>query len=147
MPVERHNARNNARCMQARKTTHGLDRQHQYVDRTHFTLKNRTELVTFQQIPDIRKCANISPIYKKGRKDEVNNYRPVSLTCILCKILESIIRDKVKEHFISNKLFTNRQFGFLKGRSTVTQLLQILDDWTEASESGGRIDVIYTNFE
>ena len=50
-------------------------------------------------------------IYKKGRKDEVNNYRPVSLTCILCKILDSIIRDKVMEHFISNKLFTNKQIG------------------------------------
>ena len=94
----------------------------------------------------IWKCANISPIYKKGRKDDVNNYRPVSLTCI-CKILESIIRDKVMEHFTINKLFTNRQFGFLKGRSTVTQLLQILDDWTETLESGGRIDVIYTDFE
>ena len=52
------------------------------------------------------------------------------------------------EHFTINKLFTNRQLGFLKGRSTVTQLLQILDDdWTEALESGGRIDVIYTDFE
>ena len=39
--------------------------------------------------------ANISPIYKKGRKDDVNNYRPVSLTCILCKVMESIIGDKV----------------------------------------------------
>jgi len=100
-----------------------------------------------KHIPDIWKRANISPIYKNGRKDEVNNYRPVSLTCILCKILKFIIRDKVMEHFIFNKLFTNRQFGFLKGRSTVTQLLQILDDWTEALESGGRIDVIYTDFE
>jgi len=44
-------------------------------------------------------------------------------------------------------LFTNRQFGFLKGRFIVTQLLQILDDWTEALESGGRIDVIYIDFE
>jgi len=51
------------------------------------------------------------------------------------------------EHFTANKLFTNRQFGFLKGRSTVTQLLQILDEWTEALETGGRIDVIYTYFE
>ena len=51
------------------------------------------------------------------------------------------------EHFTANKLFTNRQFGFLKGRSTVTQLLQILDEWTEALETGGRIDVIYTDFE
>ena len=51
------------------------------------------------------------------------------------------------EHFTMNKLFTNRQFGFLKGRSTVTQLLQILRDRSEALESGGRIDVIYTDFE
>ena len=62
-------------------------------------------------------------IYKKGRKDEVNNYRPVRLTCILCKLMESIVRDKVIDHFVKNKLFTNEQFGFLKGRSTVTQLL------------------------
>ena len=43
------------------------------------------------KMPAIWKCANISPIYKKGRKDEVS--RPVSLTCVLCKLLESIIRD------------------------------------------------------
>ena len=51
------------------------------------------------------------------------------------------------EYFVINKLFTNRQFGFLKGRSTVTQLPQILDDWRETLESGGRIDVMYTDFE
>ena len=51
------------------------------------------------------------------------------------------------DHFVKNKLFTNKQFGFLKGRSTVTQLFQILDDWTETLESGGRIDVVYTDFE
>ena len=79
--------------------------------------------------------------------EEVNNYRPVSLTCILCKIMESIVRDRIMEHFSINNLFTNRQFGFLKGRSTVTQLLKILDDWTEALEIGGRIDVMYTDFE
>ena len=57
--------------------------------------------------------------------------------------MESIIRDKIMDHFIVNKLFTTKQFGFLKGRSTVTQLLKILDDWTDTLESGGRIDVIY----
>ena len=64
------------------------------------------------QIPAIRKCANIAPIYKNGKKDEVNNYRSVSLTCILCKVMESIVRDKVMDHFVKNKLFTNKQFGF-----------------------------------
>jgi len=51
------------------------------------------------------------------------------------------------EHFKQNKYFSDRQFGFLKGRSTVTQLLSMLDDWTELLESGGRIDVIYTDLE
>ena len=54
---------------------------------------------------------------------------------------------KNMDHFVKNKLFTNKEFGFLKGRSTVTQLLQILDDWTETLESGGRIDVVYMDFE
>jgi len=67
-----------------------------------------------KQIPTIWKCANITPIYKKGRKDKAYNYRPVTLTCILCKVMESIVRDQFMEHFLLNKLFTNRQFGFLK---------------------------------
>jgi len=51
------------------------------------------------------------------------------------------------KHFKHNKYFSDRQFGFLKGRSTVTQLLSMLDDWTQLLESGGRIDVIYTDLE
>jgi len=51
------------------------------------------------------------------------------------------------EHFVRNKLFTNGQFGFLKCRSMVTQMLQILDEWTEALESGGSVDAVYTDFE
>jgi len=99
------------------------------------------------QIPEIWKCANISPVYKKVENNEVSDYKPVSLIRILCKVMESIIRDKIMEHFVVNNLFTDKQFGFLKGRSTVTQLLKVLDDWTEALETGGRIDVIYTDFE
>ena len=83
---------------------------------------------------------------QKGKKDTVSNYRPISLTCIVCKILQSIITDKIMEHFVKNKLFTNRQFGFLKVRSTVTQLLQTLDNWMEELESGSRVDVTYGAF-
>ena len=91
--------------------------------------------------------ANISAIFKKGSKLEVNNYRPISLTCICCKIMESMIRDEIFKFFINNKFFSKAQFGFIKGRSTVLQLLKILDEWTKLLESGGQIDVIYTDFE
>jgi hypothetical protein len=50
-------------------------------------------------------------------------------------------------HFSQNNLFSNRQFGFIKGRSTVLQLLRTLDQWTEQLEIGGQIDAIYIDFE
>ena len=50
-------------------------------------------------------------------------------------------------HFKINNLFSNKQFGFIKGRSTTLQLLQILDRWTELLENGGQIDVVYTDLQ
>jgi len=61
--------------------------------------------------------------------------------------LESIIRQSITDHFIDNNAFSNKQFGLIKGRSTVMQLLKIIDMWTESLESGGQIDVIYTDLE
>ena len=100
-----------------------------------------------KQLPDDWKSANISAIYKKGCKSDAVNYRPISLTCVVCKILESILRDHIMEHFRNNKLFATQQFGFLKGRSSVMQLLKALDDWTEQLELGGQIDTVYIDFE
>ena len=98
-------------------------------------------------LPEDWTSADVAPIFKKGSKSEVNNYRPISLTSVCCKIMEAIIRDNLIKYFDTNKLFSERQFGFLHGRSTVSQLLRILDNWTESLELGGQIDVIYTDLE
>jgi Reverse transcriptase (RNA-dependent DNA polymerase)/Endonuclease-reverse transcriptase len=100
-----------------------------------------------KKLPLDWRSANISTLFKTGSKSDVSNYRPVSLTSIVCKIMESIIKDNVVEHFKINNLFSKKQFGFIKGRSTVSQLLKIMDEWTEQLENGGRIDVVYTDFE
>ena len=50
-------------------------------------------------------------------------------------------------YFCANKLFSDRQYGFIKGRSTVLQLLKLTDDWVRVLDEGGQIDVIYTDFE
>ena len=84
---------------------------------------------------------------QKGSKSSVTNYRPIALTSIICKSMESIIRDHIMDHFTRNKLFSNKQFGFIKGRSTVLQLLNVLDAWTASLDNGGNIDAIYTDFE
>ena len=60
--------------------------------------------------------------------------------------MESIIRDNVAQYFTVNKLFSNYQFGFVKGRSATLQLLHILDDWTLALNSDKQVEIVYTDF-
>ena len=99
-----------------------------------------------ETLPQEWKHANVTAIYKKGQRTLPNNYRPVSLTCILCKVMESIIRDAVIAHFKENNLFSPKQFGFISQRSTVLQLLHVLDIWTEILDEGGSFEVIYCDF-
>ena len=61
--------------------------------------------------------------------------------------MEGFIRNYILNHFLDNNFFSNKQFGFLKGRSTVLQLLHIMDEWTECLENGGQIKAIYSDFE
>jgi len=83
----------------------------------------------------------------KAKSPNYANYRPINLTSILCKIMEQFIRDYIIQHFLHNDLFSKNQFGFLKGRSTMLQLLNIMEKWTTALENGGQINTIYTDFE
>lgn len=98
-------------------------------------------------LPDDWKVSNITVIHKKGSKMDVSNYRPISLTSVICKLFESLIRDKLLEYFSYNNLFSSSQYGFISGRSTMIQLLTVVDKWTAALEDGGQIDVIYTDLE
>ena len=98
------------------------------------------------KLPSIWKQANVSPIFKKGKKQHASNYRPVSLTCILCKVQESMIRDDIIAHMNANQLISSRQFGFLSGRSTILQLLHVVEEWTEILDGGGSINVCYMDF-
>jgi len=75
----------------------------------------------------------------------LSNYRPISLTSIPCKVIEGFIRDHIMKHFTDNNLFNNNQYAFLKRRSTMLQLLRVMD--TKCLESGGQINVIYTDSE
>ena len=71
----------------------------------------------------------------------------MSLTCIVCKVFESIISDHLITYFKQNNLFSNKQYGFIHGRSTQIQLLKIIDSWINSIDEGNEINVIYTDFE
>ena len=100
------------------------------------------------KIPSSWKDAHVSPIFKKGSKSLPCNYRPISLTSVVCKLLESLLRDALMSHMISNNLISTYQHGFVQGRSCTTQLLAVLESWTKIlDEEGGCIDSIYLDFQ
>ena len=95
------------------------------------------------QVPDDWKIADISPIFKKGSKQSRENYRPISLTGIVCKIGEKIVRDRVLHFWQNINLLNANQFAYLKGRSTVAQLLTTIHDWAGSRNCNTPTDVIF----
>ena len=98
------------------------------------------------QVPKEWKSATITPIFKKGKKSDPSNYRPVSLTSIPCKKAESIVYDAIFDHMIENNFFSIRQYGFIKGRTTILQLLKVIESWVNTLDNGGTVDDINLDF-
>ena len=95
------------------------------------------------EIPNDWKCANVTAIHKKDAKSVPNNYKPVSLTSVCCKILEKVIRRHLFDFLTQNNILSDKQYGFLPGRSTTLQLLKALDDWTAELDKGFEVDSVH----
>ena len=97
-------------------------------------------------IPEDWKLANVTPIFKKGSKFKPGNYRPVSLTCISCKLNESCLKDAMVDHLVTNALIRDSQHGFMNRKSCTTNLLEFLEKLTSEQDAGHAVDVIYLDF-
>ena len=98
------------------------------------------------RLPAEWKTGEVIPIYKKGDRRNPASYRPVSLTAIPSKVLESIVRDNLLEHFASTGLLHDAQHGFLPRRSCSSQLMEAIEDWSAAVEAGDPVDIAYLDF-
>ena len=98
------------------------------------------------KIPQKWKSAEVRPIFKKGDKSSADNYRPVSLTSVVCKVFEKFIRDAMYQHLTDNNILSPDQFGFCSGRSCVTQLLVTANDWLFSLDNKTPVDAIYLDF-
>ena len=97
------------------------------------------------RVPKKMKSANVIPIFKNGDKRCPNNYRPVSITPIISKLMESIIKDDIEKHVYQSGLLHTSQHGFNRGKSTSTNLIQFWDDVTNAAERHQSLSIIYTD--
>ena len=87
------------------------------------------------------KLANVTPIFKKGDKQLIKNYRPISLLPICGKILEKVIFNNLYSYLHTNNLITKNQSGFRPGDSTTNQLLYLLDEIHQAFDSPKSLEV------
>ena len=99
------------------------------------------------KVPSIWKQGVVSALFKKGMKCLPSNYRPITLTSIVCKVLEKIIVKLIQKHLKSNLLEDLHQHGFTVNKSTITNLIEALNIWTEALSHGLSIDIIYLDYE
>ena len=98
-------------------------------------------------LPPIWKSANVSCIFKSGDKKSASKYRPISITPVICRLLERIIRNAVMSHCIDNNIFSDCQYGFRNRRGCTLQLLKVLDDWTKAIDNGLPVDTLYLDLQ
>jgi hypothetical protein len=97
-------------------------------------------------LPSDWRTAIICPIFKKGDKFDPGNYRPVSLTSLVVKIMESIIYDTTIKFLVKHHVIPDNQHGFMPGKSITSNLLCCLSDWTKLLDLGRSLDVVYFDF-
>ena len=87
----------------------------------------------------------IKPIFKSGDRSLVQNYRPISLLCVCSKVLERIVFNHIL-NFVKERI-SKHQFGFMLHRSTLQQLLLLLNSIVESSRKSLQTDLIYLDFK
>ena len=97
-------------------------------------------------VSHIWNSANASPIFKTGEKSAAANYRPISLTCILCKVMEHTIASNIVKHLDSHGLMYDLQHGFRERRSCETQLVSLVEDLARKASQGKQTDLILLDF-
>ena len=92
------------------------------------------------KVPVDWKLANV-PIFKKGKKEDPGNYRPVSLTSVPGKIMENVILGVTEKHLRDNAVIGHSQHGFTRGKSCLTSLISFYDKVTHLVDQGKPVDV------
>ncbi|KAK4828306.1 hypothetical protein QYF61_025318 [Mycteria americana] len=92
------------------------------------------------------RLANVTPIYKKGWKEDLRNYRPVSLTSVPGKVMERMILSAITQHVQDDEMIRPSQHGFMIGRSCLTNLISFYDKVTRLVDEGKAVDIVYLDF-
>ena len=99
------------------------------------------------QVPEDWRVANVTPLFKKGSREELGNYRPVSLTSVVGKVLETLIKDQMRNYLNKYKLIEGSQHGFTKGSSCLINLLEFYEAVSDWVDEGIAVDIVYLDLK
>lgn len=97
------------------------------------------------KVPKVWKTAQVTPLHKKGDKSNPQNYRPISLTCVLSKVYERLLRNHLLQHL--EPFIYKNQHGFMPRRSCMSNLLDCMDYAYDLMDDQGAVDIIYLDFQ
>lgn len=98
------------------------------------------------EVPEDWRLADVTPIYRKGHKEDLGNYRPISLTSVPGKVMEQIILGQITQFMHGVQGIRPSQHRFMKGRSCLTNLISFYDWVTRLVDEGKAMDVVYLDF-
>ena len=89
---------------------------------------------------------SVSPVFRKGKKEDLGNYRPVSFTSIPEKVMEQLIFGTVSRHINDEKVIRGSQHGLTKGKSCLADLIAFYEEITRWIDDGKAVDVVCLDF-
>jgi hypothetical protein len=98
------------------------------------------------RLPSQWKMAIIKPMYKGGARHSPVNYRPISLTSVLCKCMERMLKVAIQRHFEGHGMISQKQHGFRSKRSCTSNLLLARESWAVALDEGSKLDIVFIDF-
>ena len=105
-----------------------------------------SSFLSIHQIPKEWSKSIVTPVFKTGRSCDVENYRPISLTCVACKVMERVIADQMLNYLRAHNLISKHQHGFMSRHSTVSNLLESVNDWTLALNNNKGVAIAYIDY-
>ena len=99
------------------------------------------------KVPERWKKGTVTPLHKGEDRHEAQNYRPVSITSVLCRIMERILKKSILRHICDNNILIDEQHGFVSGRSCLSNLLMNLEELTSIYDEGDPVDEIFLDLQ
>ena len=114
----------------------------QYIARTCL----RNESISTEQFPSVWKEAKVKPLFRTGNKEDVNNYRPISILPTLSKLIEKWVERQFSQYLNDFNLLHKSQSGFRPKHSTESALIWITDSWLKAINEGNMVGCVLVDF-